>query len=536
MVGKETSRTSSDRGRGELEDRVYKRRWRILAAALAMVAAAVVVAACGSTTVVTVTTAESGGALTSAGDGLMAPRGVSVSTFASGLSDVSDLAYGPGGTLWATVTSDANSPGPPRHGVYLVRQGQTPQQVISAVKQPIGLAWDGNDLYVSEYGYIQEFTGWNGSNFASNKVIIKGIAAGPLGWSDNPAVGPDGRIYVENGSGCDICQPKGYLSSETISFKPGGQDIKVVATRVRGNSYSAFMPGTDDLFEAMNQETARVPAPDDQLGVVKQGQDWGYPTCYGQGGSVCQGIAKPIAVLPQHNGTAGMALVNGSLGKFYGMSAFVTSITMGTVDRVALVKTPAGYTATGLFKFITGLKAADPVLLGHDESLLVGDYGTGIIYQVHFGFDLDSNPGNSATIPISVPATQPSKVPAATTTAPSSSSSSSSSSSGSSGGSSAASAGNTVDLSAATSGALMYNTMTATAKAGKVTVDFTNDSPLGHDVVLINSANKVLGQTPIIDHKSASFTVNLTPGTYTYYCSVPGHRQAGMHGVLTVTS
>jgi plastocyanin len=78
--------------------------------------------------------------------------------------------------------------------------------------------------------------------------------------------------------------------------------------------------------------------------------------------------------------------------------------------------------------------------------------------------------------------------------------------------------------------------MTATAKAGKVTVDFTNNSPLGHDVVLINSTNKVVGQTPVIDHKTASFTVKLKPGKYTYYCSVPGHRQAGMHGVLTVTS
>ena len=81
----------------------------------------------------------------------------------------------------------------------------------------------------------------------------------------------------------------------------------------------------------------------------------------------------------------------------------------------------------------------------------------------------------------------------------------------------------------------MYEQKSVTAKPGKVTIDFTNKSPLGHDVVLINSANKILGQTPVIDHKSASFTVTLTAGKYTYYCSVPGHRQAGMVGTLTVS-
>ena len=55
-------------------------------------------------------------------------------------------------------------------------------------------------------------------------MIIKGIPAGTSGWTDNPVVGPDGRIYVENGAPCDACQVKGYLSSDTISFLPGGQE------------------------------------------------------------------------------------------------------------------------------------------------------------------------------------------------------------------------------------------------------------------------------------------------------------------------
>ena len=81
---------------------------------------------------------------------------------------------------------------------------------------------------------------------------------------------------------------------------------------------------------------------------------------------------------------------------------------------------------------------------------------------------------------------------------------------------------------------LMFDTNALNAKAGKVTVDFTNDSALSHNVVLIDSANKILGQTPTFDGGSKSFNVTLKPGTYTYYCSVPGHRQAGMQGTLTV--
>jgi uncharacterized cupredoxin-like copper-binding protein len=29
-------------------------------------------------------------------------------------------------------------------------------------------------------------------------------------------------------------------------------------------------------------------------------------------------------------------------------------------------------------------------------------------------------------------------------------------------------------------------------------------------------------------------SAQLKPGNYTFYCSVPGHRQAGMQGTLTV--
>jgi plastocyanin len=98
----------------------------------------------------------------------------------------------------------------------------------------------------------------------------------------------------------------------------------------------------------------------------------------------------------------------------------------------------------------------------------------------------------------------------------------------------------TIELAADPSGMLKFTQTHLSAKAGKVTVDFTNKSPLPHNVVLIGSSSysagaKVLGQTPTFQGGTKSFTVTLTPGTYYYYCSVPGHRQAGMQGTLTVS-
>jgi plastocyanin len=90
-----------------------------------------------------------------------------------------------------------------------------------------------------------------------------------------------------------------------------------------------------------------------------------------------------------------------------------------------------------------------------------------------------------------------------------------------------------LDIEAASSG-LAYSSDTATAKAGKVTVDFTNPQPLAHDVAIEDSSGKTVGQTELATEGSDSTVVNLKPGTYHYYCTVPGHREAGMEGTLTV--
>lgn len=97
-----------------------------------------------------------------------------------------------------------------------------------------------------------------------------------------------------------------------------------------------------------------------------------------------------------------------------------------------------------------------------------------------------------------------------------------------------AATGNTVQFEASPDGSLEFTSDQATAKAGKVTIDFTNTSGIPHDVVIEGSGGEKLAAVPQTPKGSESTTANLEPGTYTFYCSVPGHRQAGMEGTLTV--
>jgi uncharacterized cupredoxin-like copper-binding protein len=98
----------------------------------------------------------------------------------------------------------------------------------------------------------------------------------------------------------------------------------------------------------------------------------------------------------------------------------------------------------------------------------------------------------------------------------------------------AAAATTTLKLAANPAGQLAYDTKQLNAKAGKVTIEMTNMSPVEHDVAVAQGTS-VVGQTPVFTGGSKAVTLTLKPGTYTFYCTVPGHRQAGMEGTLTVS-
>jgi plastocyanin len=92
--------------------------------------------------------------------------------------------------------------------------------------------------------------------------------------------------------------------------------------------------------------------------------------------------------------------------------------------------------------------------------------------------------------------------------------------------------GGTVKL-AADPTQIAFDTKSLSSKPGKVTIDFNNPAQIQHDVV-IAQGSKVLGKSQLISQGKTTASADLAPGSYVFYCDVPGHREAGMEGTLTV--
>jgi uncharacterized cupredoxin-like copper-binding protein len=91
-----------------------------------------------------------------------------------------------------------------------------------------------------------------------------------------------------------------------------------------------------------------------------------------------------------------------------------------------------------------------------------------------------------------------------------------------------------LSISADPQGELKYSTTSLSAKSGSVAIAFKNDAPLSHNLTVESPSGSTEGATPTFQGGSKVLTLNLKPGTYKFFCTVPGHRQAGMEGTLVV--
>jgi glucose/arabinose dehydrogenase len=431
--------------------------------------------------------------LTDIGAGLKGPKGLAATVISHGVTNVSDFAFDRRGRLFTTRASEGAHRG---DGVYLLVRDKRPRAVVTQLAAPLGLTFVGDDLYVASEERVDRYSEFTGSAFRRHKTILSDLPAGKLGWNDNLRQGPDGRLYMGIGSPCDACLPKDNLAGTIVSFRPDGKDLRIFADNVRGNAFLAFLPGTQKLFGATNQLNAGGSSqPPDEFGLIEEGSDWGNPWCLRREGKACAHVAQPLATLDAHAVVDGIAFLPATWGARYASTAVVSEWALGKLIGIALKPRGSSFSATPSV-LITGLENPGPLAATKDGALLVGEYGSGTIYSIAPG---TPKPGESQT-------------PASSSDTP---------------------AAAKLTIAADASGALRFAQSGLTAKAGPTTITFSNPAIVPHDVEITRDGDR-LTKTKTVAESTTSVDATLKPGTYAFYCTVPGHKEAGMTGTLTV--
>jgi glucose/arabinose dehydrogenase len=314
------------------------------------------------------------------------PPGFRIETYASGLASPTAMAWGPDGRLYVTQEGGTLA--------VVARGSRRPLVVARSLRTPLGLAWQGQLLFVSQQGRLERFV-LRGGKLASRRTLVRGLPFGRH-QQDNVVVGGDGRLYLGSGSTCDACRERDRRSATILSLRPDGSDLRVVARGLRNPFGLAVQPESNRLYASVNEQdelgTAAKPEPAETVVIVRPGAFYGWPRCWPSFARKrmvgrCRGVTPPVAYLEPHSSADGIAFYTGdSFPDYYRGDLFVALWGQYNSERhgrrVVRLDLLADGKSRRVVDFAAGFDHPLALLIDPDGGLLVADWGRGVIYRI----------------------------------------------------------------------------------------------------------------------------------------------------------
>jgi len=95
-------------------------------------------------------------------------------------------------------------------------------------------------------------------------------------------------------------------------------------------------------------------------------------------------------------------------------------------------------------------------------------------------------------------------------------------------------AGETLDITSPDDGSLSFDPDGLEAPAGTITLAYENPSAVPHNVAIEDESGQLLDEGETVSQGTSEASAELAPGEFVFFCTVPGHREGGMEGTLTV--
>ncbi len=342
-------------------------------------------------------------------DKIKLPAGFKAEVWSSGHPGARTMARGDKGTIFMGTRVIGR--------VYAITEKDGKREVkvlLQGLTQPNGLAFKDGSLYVFAINRVLRYDKIEESlDKAPEPVELTATYNLPPEIHHNwkyVDFGPDGKMYVQVGANCNICEINPGVHGQIRRYNADGTGMEIVARGVRNTVGFHWHPQTKELWFTDNgRDWAGNAGPEDELNRLPKGQEganFGFPYCHANGvadpdvkrPNPCAGVVMPAATLGPHAAGLGIKFYTGKMFPAnYQNVAFVAR--RGSWNREqkfgydVVIARPQGNGKARIEPFLTGLLDNQKnefygrptyVLEMPDGALLVSDEQNGAVYRISY--------------------------------------------------------------------------------------------------------------------------------------------------------